>query len=164
MVGQQIRLELYSRSARYLSTARSYPGDRLPVRPPAGAPDRYGHRRTDRLAAIEPLFAPGQLEQLQREVATTTVIPALHDSLVRLAAATRSHRDIHLGLSPRGLLVWQRCAQAATFVEHRRFVTPADVLNVAVPILSVRLGLDAEHQEPVLQQIVDSVPVPEGLT
>lgn len=116
------------------------------------------------LSAIEPLFATGQLEQLQREVAATAVIPALHDYLVRLAAATRSHRDIHLGLSPRGLLVWQRCAQAAAFLEHRRFVTPADVLHVALPILSVRLGLDAEHPEPVLQQIVDSVPVPEGLT
>ena len=49
----------------------------------------------------------------------------------RSRRATRSHPQVTLGLSPRGLLIWQRVAQAWAFLRQRPFVTPDDVQQVA---------------------------------
>jgi MoxR-like ATPase len=39
-------------------------------------------------------------------------------------------------------------------------VTPDDVQQVAVPVLSVRIGLDPAEAETVIQEIITDVPVP----
>ena len=44
---------------------------------------------------------------------------AVREYLVALAHATRAHRQVTLGLSPRGLLIWQRLAQASAFLAGR---------------------------------------------
>ena len=80
--------------------------------------------------------------------------------LVDLAAATRAHPEVSLGLSPRGLLTWQRVAQAWAFLRGRPFVTPDDVQQVARPVLGVRLGLAPEAAADALNQVLESVPVP----
>jgi MoxR-like ATPase len=67
---------------------------------------------------------------------------------------------VTLGLSPRGLLTWQRLAQARAFLDARDFVTPDDVQDVATPVLDVRLGIEPEAAHRVLAEIVASVPVP----
>lgn len=108
-----------------------------------------------------PLFEPGQAERIQDDVASVAVVSSLQDYLVRLAAATRSHRAIELGLSPRGLLMLQRCAQAHAWLDGRRFATPDDVQATAPQVLTVRLVIDAEDPTPVLRDVIASVPVPE---
>ena len=80
---------------------------------------------------------------------------------MELGAATRNHSQITLGVSPRGLLQWQRAAQARAFLSGRDFVTPDDIQEIAIPVLSVRLGIDQENPLPVIEQILASVAVPE---
>lgn len=94
-------------------------------------------------------------------MASVAVVSSLHDYLVRLAAATRSHNAIELGLSPRGLLMLQRCAQAHAWLDGRRFATPDDVQATAPHVLTVRLVIDAEDPTPVLREVIASVPVQE---
>jgi len=77
-----------------------------------------------------------------------------------LAEATREHRDVLLGLSPRGLLTWQRLAQAEAHLRGRDFVTPDDVQRVAGPVLSVRLTGEFESPQPIIDDIVGQVSVP----
>jgi MoxR-like ATPase len=101
-----------------------------------------------------------QLTALQEEVARVSVSPKVAAYLVDLARATRSHAQVTLGLSPRGLLTWQRVAQAWAFLHHRPFVTPDDVQQVAGPVLGVRLGLAPEAAGTALAQILEAVPVP----
>lgn len=108
------------------------------------------------------LLEPGQLVELQAFVAATPVVESVQRYLVALAQATRTHARISLGISPRGLLMWQRCAQAAASLDGRRFVTPDDVLAVAEPVLSVRLGVDAEDSAFVIRDVLQSVTVPGG--
>jgi MoxR-like ATPase len=79
---------------------------------------------------------------------------------VKLAQATRSHRQVTLGLSPRGLLIWQRVAQTWAYLARRPFVTPGDVQDVAGPVLGVRLGLAPDAAPRVLDELIASVPVP----
>ena len=110
-------------------------------------------------SAIEPL-GHGQLRAIQERVATIAMSPMVAEYLVDLAAATRSHRQVTLGLSPRGLLIWQRLAQAHALLAGRDFTTPDDVQAVARPVLDVRLGIEPEAAARVVSEILESVPVP----
>ena len=122
-------------------------------------------------AAIEPVdglardHAPAplglsRLYALQVRVVGVVVVPAVREYLVALGAATQGHRQFHLGLGPRGLLTWQRLAQAHAFLDGREFVTPDDVQEVARPVLEVRLGVEPEVIGRVLDEILAGVRVP----
>lgn len=109
---------------------------------------------------MQPLLQPGQLAAMQNHVASLAVVSSVQDYLVRLAEASRQHPEITLGLSPRGLLTWQRLAQAWAFLAGRDFVTPSDVQDVAYPVLSVRLGIDRDDPQTVITDLLERVEVP----
>jgi MoxR-like ATPase len=110
--------------------------------------------------AVAPAMEHGQLRALQDRVAEVAVGVAVREYLVALARATRFHRQVTLGLSPRGLLIWQRLAQARAFLAGQRYITPDDIQDVAGPVLGVRLGIEPEATDRVLSEIMASVPVP----
>lgn len=118
-----------------------------------------GHCCDDR-NETEPILATGELHPLQERVAATTVHPAVQDYLINLAHATRNHPRVTLGLSPRGLLTWQRAAQATAYLDGRDYVTPDDVQDIALPLLAVRLGIDGGTIGEVVDGILSSVPLP----
>jgi MoxR-like ATPase len=109
----------------------------------------------------QPILELQQLNRIQESVAALSVASSVQDYLVRLAHESRRHASIALGLSPRGLLTWQRVAQSRAWLLGRNFVTPDDVQDVAQPVLSVRLGLEATEASSVIQEILSRVPVPE---
>jgi MoxR-like ATPase len=143
--------------------------DRFAMKLRIGYPDRE-----DELAMLEhavgqaseasqssdPVFRPGSLRSLQARVAEVAVGPLVREYLVALGRASRSHRQVTLGLSPRALLVWQRIAQARAFLQHRGYVTPDDVQDVARPVLEVRLGVEPESIGRVMTEVLESVSVP----
>ncbi|MDW8265710.1 MAG: AAA family ATPase, partial [Gemmataceae bacterium] len=88
-------------------------------------------------ATREAVLQPGELLQLQHRVARIAVQPNVRAYLVDLTRATRGHSKVTLGVSPRGLLIWQRVSQAWAFLHGRPFVTPDDVQEVAPAVLSV---------------------------
>jgi len=102
------------------------------------------------------------LHHLQQHVAAVTVHESVRGYLVDLASATRAHKAVRLGLSPRGVLTWQRLAQAYAYLQKRDFVLPDDVQTMSRPVLDVRLGLPAQSSLTVIDDIVKSVPVPKG--
>lgn len=108
---------------------------------------------------VAPVLGPGELAVLQDQVAAITVTPAVQAYLVDLGTATRSHPRVMLGLSPRGLLIWQRVAQAWAFLGGRPFVSPDDIKAVAGPVLGVRLGTDGDLSA-LVRELLGSVPVP----
>jgi MoxR-like ATPase len=108
----------------------------------------------------EPILADGELKTLQAQTAGVAVSRAVHEYLVRLAEATRTHRRIELGLSPRGLLILQRMAQAQALLRGRSFMTPDDIQDVAEPVFAVRLDVDADDTIAVIREILETVPVP----
>jgi MoxR-like ATPase len=106
------------------------------------------------------VLAEGELAALQERVARVAVQPNVQAYLVDLGRATRAHPKVALGLSPRGMLSWQRVAQAWAFLKGRSFVTPDDVQQVAAPVLGVRLGLAFDAAGNVIEQLIETVPVP----
>ncbi len=108
----------------------------------------------------QPVLSLEQLTRIQESVAALSVAPNVQNYLVRLAQETRRHASIALGLSPRGLLTWQRVAQSHAWLSGRKFVTPDDAQQVAVPVLSVRIGLEPAEAATVIQEILERVRVP----
>jgi MoxR-like ATPase len=124
--------------------------DRFAMRLSVGYPDRADEFRmlseavacdVAQQADEAPLLGPGQLENLQNRVAGLFVHRTVQHYLLDLVEATRTHPQVVLGVSPRGLLTWQRVAQARALLEGRDFMTPDDVQATARPVLSVRLGV-----------------------
>jgi len=107
-----------------------------------------------------PILSPGDLLGIQRQIAQIAVNSAVQAYFVTLAHATRTHPLVHLGLSPRGLLTWQRVAQAWAFLKGRDFITPRDVQDVALPVLQVRLGVERADTKPIIEEILSGIPVP----
>ena len=143
--------------------------DRFAMKLRIGYPDRdnememlaanVGQRDTSPVED-ETTLDPTQLAELQRHVSEVAVCKAVREYLVDLAAATRAHPDIALGLSPRGLITWQSVAQARAHLKGRDFITPDDVQEVAFPVLDVRIGGDIESSSRNVAEILDSVTVP----
>lgn len=109
---------------------------------------------------VKPVLNLEELAELQTIVANIEVCEAIRRYIVELGTATRNHATVELGLSPRGLITWQRVAQAKAYLEGRDFVIPDDVQAVAVPVLKLRVSGSMENPEAVIQEIIESVPVP----
>ena len=120
--------------------------------------DAVGH--LDQTIAQHPVLDLSTLSRIQAQVAALSVARNVQDYLVRLGHETRQHSSIALGLSPRGLLTWQRVAQSYAWLAGRTFVTPDDVQDVAFPVLSVRLGLESAEAQTVIEEILSRVVVP----
>jgi MoxR-like ATPase len=101
-----------------------------------------------------------QLVLMQQAVSGIAVELPVREYLLDLAQSTRSNRSFPLGLSPRGLLQWQRVAQAYAMLRERSFVIPEDIQAVAVPVLAVRLSSNAMPTEKAIESVIASVPVP----
>jgi MoxR-like ATPase len=102
-----------------------------------------------------------ELRDLQRRVAAVSVHTAVQGYLIDLVEATRKHESIELGVSPRGMLSWQRVAQAWAFLKGRDFVTPQDIQEVATPVLSVRLVVRSGSSASVIKSLLSETPVPD---
>ena len=143
--------------------------DRFAMKLQVGLPDRQSelamlsnHVGQDgrEPASPAPVIGPGQLQALQAHVANVAVTKKVQEYLLDLADATRNHRDVRWGLSPRGVLTWQRMAQAWAHLKGRDFVTPDDVQHVAKPVLGVRLSGDFDSSHHIIEQILSSISVP----
>lgn len=106
------------------------------------------------------VLTPELLAEIQNEVATITVAEKINRYLVEVAEVTRNHPQVSLGLSPRGLLIWQRVAQARAYLLGRQFVTPDDVQDVAKPILGVRLAGEFSSSDQFVDSILADVATP----
>ncbi|QDU30256.1 Holliday junction DNA helicase RuvB [Anatilimnocola aggregata] len=142
--------------------------DRFAMKLRIGYPDRASELQmlaanvgpAMRAPSSESVVTPQQLRRLQEHVASVAVSPIVAEYLLDLAQATRNHREIALGLSPRGLLTWQRVAQARAHLAGRDFVIPDDVQDVALAVLSVRLNGDHSQVSAIVKQVIASVSVP----
>ncbi len=109
---------------------------------------------------IESVLTVEELHQLQQHVAAIEVTEKVRGYIVTLGKMTREHSAVHIGLSPRGLLMWQRLAQANAFLAGREFVTPDDVQAVAQPTLGVRLTGDFDSAEALVAEILSEAQIP----
>lgn len=109
---------------------------------------------------VEEVLTIEQLHRLQQHVASLEVTEKVRGYIVALGNMTRQHSAVHIGLSPRGLLMWQRLAQAHAYLAGREFVMPDDVHAVARPTLGVRLTGDFDSTSALVEEILSEVQIP----
>jgi MoxR-like ATPase len=151
--------------------------DRFMLRVDMGYPERaaeseilsrYGGVLTAAHAALDAVAViDGSVLAQARELAERIhVSEALYGYLLDLAAATRQHPRLALGLSTRGVLALVKAARVVAGVRESEFVTPDDVKQVAPWVLAHRLVLTPEatlegaSDAQVVQGLLDSTPVP----
>ncbi len=94
----------------------------------------------------------------------------VEDRLIRYIAQivqkTRNHASIAIGASPRASLALLHGAKAMSLIRGRDFVTPEDIVDLSVPVLSHRISISAEREmegttaSSIIIDMVKSIEVP----
>jgi MoxR-like ATPase len=103
---------------------------------------RLARRREE--VTLEAVIDADRLRALQHGVELVDVDRDLVRYCVDLAAATRTHRAVEVGASPRGSQALLLVSRALAVLDGRDFVLPEDVKECAVAALAHRLTLRAE--------------------
>ena len=130
--------------------------DRFLFRIDVGYPDEAGeeailrlaHRgvRAPSLASIEAVASVDDLAAAGVLIDETTVSDEVASYLAALVRRTRELPSVELGASPRAAVHLLAAARAAARLAGRAFVTPDDVIAMAVPVLAHRLVLRPEAE------------------
>ncbi|HEY7856025.1 MAG TPA: MoxR family ATPase [Terriglobales bacterium] len=150
--------------------------DRFLLRIQMGYPGREDERAILRgeagnalLARTEPVLGLTEVMELQQAVRDVRVSEEIVDYELALVGATRQHSGLELGVSPRGMLMLHRAAQAWATLEGRAYCVPYDVKRLLQPVCAHRVVVRAkvgerrgEQASAILAEIAASVPTPEG--
>lgn len=116
----------------------------------------------DDLSSIMSLAA---IKELQSQVKDVIVTEPVSDYLFQLVNQSRKHKDVDIGISPRGMIALLRATQARALINDRIYVTPEDVRYLAPYVFEHRLILTMEgsiKNDPsqIVQDIIEQVHVP----
>ena len=115
---------------------------------------------------VQPVVAADDLEELRRTLEGVTLQDELVEYAVELVRATRTHSSVMVGGGPRATQALVLAARAFAAVRMRDFVTPDDLKDMCVPVLSHRLLLRPEYEiegltiAEVIDDILRNVSVP----
>jgi len=100
----------------------------------------------DRAAAVANVITTNAISQMSQLADAVHVDPAILSYVSQLAHESRELRHVRLGLSVRGCLAFVRTAKTWAIADGRGYVVPDDIKELALPVLSHRLLLDAEAE------------------
>ncbi len=103
---------------------------------------RVARRREE--VVLDPVTDAAGLLEMQAAVEEVEVDRSVAEYCVALVTASRSHRDVLVGASPRGSLALMLSARALAVISGRDFVLPEDVKTVAGSVLAHRITVKPE--------------------
>jgi MoxR-like ATPase len=149
--------------------------DRFLLRIRMGYPDRTAeiamldaHGSGSGVDALSAVVSPMDVQIMIDVTKAIHVAPALKGYVVDLAAATRRHPSLALGMSPRAALALQRAARGLAASLGREYIVPDDIKAMVLPVLEHRLALAPDAQlagtrpADILAEVLAAVPVPAG--
>jgi MoxR-like ATPase len=146
--------------------------DRFLVKLSVGYPDEEVEIEVLRGAALrspdtlEPITDTATVGEMVRMALRVHIADPLYAYAVRLAAATRNHPQVRVGVSPRGVIALTRAACSYALINGRGYVLPEDLKTLIKPVFAHRVLLSADAQlrgvtaAEVLDDAVRSVAVP----
>jgi len=120
----------------------------------------------DLLDELSPVVSMEDLADVSTAVRSVLVADDVEGYLLSLVRATREHKDVRLGASPRSAVALYRISQAWAALEGRQFVLPDDVRHLLKPVLAHRIVLDLDRElrgattDAVLAEVLAETPVP----
>jgi MoxR-like ATPase len=150
--------------------------DRFLMRVRMGYPDSDAEREILRseagatqLETMQPVLSGADVLEMQHATTKVRVDESLVSYALSIVGKTRASEQFSLGVSPRGAQMLYRAAQAMAFLDGRSFCTPEDFKPLVVPVFAHRVVVNglysstlkkSEQAEQVIQEILDSTPVP----
>jgi MoxR-like ATPase len=119
-----------------------------------------------RIETVGPVLAAARIQELRDKVRGLHVEEKLIHFITAIVAATRNHKSIYLGASPRASIGILNGSKALAAMRGRDFVTPEDIVYVAPAVLRHRLVLTPEKEmegasaDDVIAEIIRSIEVP----
>lgn len=118
------------------------------------------------LENIDSVCSKADLLSMQELVKSVYVHPDVAAYSIDLVEATRQKDEVALGVSPRGNLMFLRCAQALAAIRGKDYVSPDEIKDLAHPVLGHRIVLKGASRSrnaqihSLIEGILNSVPVP----
>ncbi len=118
------------------------------------------------LQTLAPVANAQEVIQMQGLIRQVHVSEGVREYLVNLAANSREHPDVQLGLSPRATFHLFRLAQAVAWIGQRDYVLPDDVKELAPVACSHRILLRPEARwegmdgQTIVARILENTVVP----
>lgn len=118
------------------------------------------------IRSLLPVLTGEELIQMQEAVKQIHVEKSVTQYIVDIVAATRSHKELSLGASPRGSLALMRGSQAIALLRGFDFVEPSVVKGLAKQILAHRMIIKPQARlkgltsEKVVEEILNQIVVP----
>jgi MoxR-like ATPase len=119
-----------------------------------------------RLDSVNPVLNAERISQLRDKVRSIHVEEKLIRFITAIVGATRNHKSIYLGASPRASIGILNGSKAIAAMRGRDFVTPEDIVYTAPAVLRHRLVLTPEKEmegasaDEVISEIIHSIEVP----
>ncbi len=148
--------------------------DRFAVQLSIGYPDKDAEmgiladrRKSNPLDQIRKVANASDIMRMREEAREVYIDAKIYDYVTELVRATRSHRLIRLGVSPRGALSICALAQARAYVSGRDYVIPPDVQSVfhdAVRhrlVLSSQAKLEGRSADDIIDEILKETGLPD---
>ena len=137
--------------------------------PSAEEEDEILKRRTERkkdVVMLQTITSPETLLAMRAATEEVYINPDVRRYIVDLTAKSRSHRQVAVGISPRGSLALLKLTRAWAAIKGRNYVVPDDVKQFIQPALAHRIILDpslwdvAKSENRVIAEVTQSVSVP----
>ncbi len=126
---------------------------------------RRAERRKD-IVDLQAIISPDTFLAMRAAVENVYVDPDVRRYMVDLAARSRAHSQVAVGVSPRGSLALLKLTRAWAAIQGRSYVIPDDVKRFIQPALAHRIILDPslwdtkKSENTVMAEITQSVSVP----
>jgi len=118
------------------------------------------------LAEIKPVLSVAQIQAARGIIRNLFVEPKLLEFIAKIVHETRNNPSLYLGASPRASLAIVHSAKALAAIQNRDFVTPDDIITVAIPVLAHRILLSPEKEmegittTDIVNQIIKRLEIP----
>jgi MoxR-like ATPase len=128
--------------------------------------NQHSMRTENIISQVQPVITALQIEALRSQVHGLHVEDKLIHFITSIVAATRNHKAIYLGASPRASLGILNGSKALAAMRGRDFVLPDDIVYTAPAVLRHRIVLTPEKEmeggtaDDVINEIIGSIEIP----
>ena len=118
------------------------------------------------LEELKSVVSGEEIAEAQQSYQKVLVSQPIREYIIKIIEKSRTMEQIVLGVSPRGSLALMRASQVYAILQGRSYVLPDDIKALVKPVLGHRMivkstyGIKGNQTEPVLEEILESVPVP----
>jgi len=120
----------------------------------------------NQLNEVGPVLSAAQITALRNQVRSIHIEDKLINFITAIVSATRNHKSIYLGASPRASIGVLNGAKAIAAMRGRDFVTPEDIIFIVPHVLRHRIVLSPEKEmegaqtDDVILQLIQGIDVP----